>query len=504
VPNSRNARIRDGELLASVDLGSNSFHLLVARCEHGEPRPIDHLREGVRLAAGLQADGSLDAAHRKAALQCLARFGQRLASIPAERVRAVATHTVRQLRAPLAFLRQAERALGHAIEVVSGREEARLIWQGVVHTLPRSRERRLVVDIGGGSSEFVVGRGLEPELTESVQIGCVASSLRFFPDGKITAKRWQRAQEEIGMVIQQFAAEYRDRGWREAWGASGTVHAVATIAAALGGEAGAITRAPLRRMRDAVLAAGSFNRIALPGMNKERRPIITGGIAIVEAMFDALEIEWLGVSDGAMREGLLWDMLGRAAGHDPRTTSIRGLAQRYGVDQTQARRVQAAAMRLFDTVAAEWRLDARAREWLAWAACVHEAGLAISHSQHHRHAWYILRHSDLAGFNTLDQQVLAAIVCNHRRKPVPELLAALPGRLREPVERVTALLRLAVLLCRTRDTTIWPRRVSAYPNGMALAIPESWQRRHPLTVADLRNERRVLREFGLRLVLEAR
>ncbi len=503
MPNSRNARIRDGDLLASVDLGSNSFHLLVARCERGEPRPIDHLRENIRLAAGLKADGSLDPTRRNAALQCLARFGQRLASLPSERVRAVATNTIRQLRTPLPFLRQAERALGHVIEVVSGHEEARLIWQGVAHTLPRSRERRLVVDIGGGSTEFIVGRGLEPELTESVQIGCVASSLRFFPDGRITPKRWQRAQEEMGMVIQQFAAEYRGKGWSEAWGASGTVRAIATIAGTMGGEADAITRAPLRRMRDALLQAGSVGRIALPGMSKERRPIIAGGIAIVEAMFAALDLEWLGVSDGAMREGLLWDMLGRAAGHDPRTASIRGLAQRYGVDQAQALRVQSAAMRLFDIVATEWQLDARAREWLAWAAYVHELGLAISHSQHHRHAWYILRHSDLAGFNTLDQQVLAAIVCNHRRKLVPELLAAPPDRLREPVKRVTALLRLAVLLCRTRDATIWPRRVSARPNGLVLNIPKSWQRRQPLTLADLRNERTALRELGVRLVLES-
>lgn len=503
MPNSRNARIRDGDLLASVDLGSNSFHLLVARCEHGEPRPIDHLRENIRMAAGLKADGSLDPARRDAALQCLARFGQRLASVPPEQVRAVATNTVRKLRAPLPFLRQAERALGHVIEVVSGREEARLIWQGVAHTLPRSRERRLVVDIGGGSTEFIVGRGLDPELTESVQIGCVASSLRFFPDGRITPKRWQRAQEEMGMVIQQFAAEYREKGWGEAWGASGTVRAVATIAGAMGGEADAITRAPLQRMRDALLQAGSVRRIALPGMSKERRPIIAGGIAIVEAMFDALDLEWLGVSDGAMREGLLWEMLGRAAGHDPRTTSIRSLAQRYGVDQAQATRVQAATMKLFDAVAAEWHLDARAREWLAWAAYVHELGLAISHSQHHRHAWYILRHSDLAGFNTLEQQILSMIVRNHRRKPEPELLATLPSRLREPVKRITALLRIAVLLCRTRDATIWPRLVTARANGLVLTIPKSWQRRQPLTLADLRNERTALRELGLRLELES-
>lgn len=501
MPDNRSASVREGELLASVDLGSNSFHLLVARFEHGEPRPIDHLRENVRLAAGLRPDGRLDAAHRDAALQCLTRFGQRLASVPPERVRAVATNTVRQLRAPLSFLRRAEQALGHAIEVVSGREEARLIWQGVVHTLPLSRERRLVVDIGGGSTEFIVGRGMEPELTESVQIGCVASSLRFFPDGRITLDRWQRAQEEMGVLMQQFAAEYREKGWSRAWGASGTVRSIATIAKAMGGDAEGITRVSLRHMRDALLEAGSVRRITLPGLGKERRPVIAGGIAIVEAMFDALDLDWLGVSDGAMREGLLWEILGRAAGHDPRMVSIRRLARRYGVDRAQAKLVQAVAMRLFDAVATEWRLDARAREWLAWAAYVHELGLAVSHSQHHRHAWYILRHSDLGGFNTMEQQILAAIVRNHRRKPEPELLAALPTRLHEPVKRSTAILRLAVLLCRTRDASIWPRRISASANGLAVTIPGSWQRRQPLTLADLRNERTTWKELGLRLEL---
>lgn len=499
---SRSPRIGDGDLLASVDLGSNSFHLLVARCERGEPRPVDHLRENVRLAAGLGADGSLDAAHRQAALQCLERFGQRLASLRPERVRAVATNTVRQMRAPLEFLGQAERALGHAIEVVSGREEARLIWQGVIHTLPRSRERRLIVDIGGGSTEFIVGRGLKPELTESVQVGSVASSLRFFPDGRITVKRWQRAQEEIGVLMQQFAAEYREKGWNQAWGSSGTVRAVAAIAKAMGGDGDGINRVLLWRLRDALLRAGSVQRIALPGLGKERRPIIAGGVAILEAVFTTLDLEWLGASSGAMREGVLWEMLGRASGHDPRAASIIRLAQCYGVDQAQARRVQSAALKLFEAVAVDWRLDERAREWLSWAASVHELGLAISHSQHQRHAGYILQHSDLSGFNTLEQRILASIVRNHRRKPDPDLLTTIPGRLRQPVRYVTAILRLAVLLCRTRDTTIWPRRIRAHGNSLTLIIPESWQSRRPLTLADLRNERSALRTLGLHLALK--
>ena len=255
-------------------------------------------------------------------------------------------------------------------------------------------------------------------------------------------------------------------------------------------------------MRDALLRAGSAARVELPGLGKERRPIIAGGIAILEAAFTALDLDRLRVSDAALREGLLWETLGRAAGHDPRAASIARLAQAHDVDQVQAQRVRAAALKLFDAVAAEWRLDARAREWLAWSACVHELGLSIAHSQHQRHAWYILRHSDLAGFDTLEQQILAAIVRNHRRKPDPGLLATLPTRFRQPVKRVTALLRLAVLLCRTREGVIRSRHVSAHGNRLVLAIPTSWQRRHPLTLADLRNERAALRALGLRLELQ--
>lgn len=495
------APLRDGELLAAMDLGSNSFHMVVARYERGQLRLIDRLRESVRLAAGLRADGSLDAAHRELALQCLARFGQRLAGLPPQRVRAVATNTVRRLRAPLAFLRPAERALGHPIEVVSGREEARLIWLGVAHALPTSRVRRLVIDVGGGSTEFIIGHGLDPELTESVQIGCVASTLRFFPGGRITRKRWQHASDEIGIQLQQFAAEYRETGWDETWGASGTMRAIAAIAQAMGGAAQGITRVALHAMRDALIRAGAANRAALPGLARERLPVIAGGIAIVEAAFAALGIESLKVCDSAMREGLLWDLLGRAAGHDPRVASIRALARRYGVDAAQAARVEAVAGKLYDAVAGRWRLDAEARDWLTWAARVHEIGLAVAHSQHHRHAGYILRHSDLAGFSRDEQQLLAAIVENHRRKPDGGALMALPERLRQPVRGVTALLRLAVLLCRARAATTPVPRCIAAGSTLKLILTPKWRRAHPLTLADLEVERALWPELGARLML---
>ncbi len=497
-----NAVLREGDLLAAVDLGSNSFHMVVARLEHGVPRVIDRLRESVRLAAGLRADGTLDAAHRVHALQCLSRFGQRLAGVPARNVRAVSTNTVRRMRAPQAFLRPAERALGYPIEVVSGREEARLIWQGVAHTLPASRERRLVIDIGGGSTEFIIGRALKSELMESVQIGCVASTLRFFPKGRITRGRWREARDEIGLLLQQFAAEYRERGWGEAWGASGTFRAIASIAMKMGEAESVITPAALQRMREALIRAGSARRARLPSLAKERIPIIAGGVAIADAAFSVLGIERLHVSESALREGLLWDMIGRARGSDPRRTGVRTLARRYGADSRQAARVERAAGALFDAVAKKWKLDGAARERLLWAAHVHEIGLAIAHSQHHKHAGYILRHSDLPGFSNEEQQMLAAIVQNHRRKPDLALFAELPPRLRPSAQKIAALLRLAVLLCRSRHDTLGLPRISvARANALKLELPAVWRRKHPLTLADLESERLALQELGVALML---
>lgn len=499
---ARTPSLRDGDLLAAVDLGSNSFHVVVARYERGAPRLIDRLRESVRLAAGLRSDGTLDPAHRARALNCLARFGQRLAGLPPERVRAVATNTVRRLRAPQAFLRSAERVLGHSIEVVSGREEARLIWQGVSHTLPSSRRNRLVIDVGGGSTEFIIGRGLEPRLTESVQIGCVASTLRFFPDGRITRRRWQHAIDEIGVLLQQFAAEYRKAGWHEAWGASGTIKALAAIAREIDDGERGLTADALATMREMLIRAGGGRENALPGLSKERAPIVAGGIVIVQAAFAALGIERLGASDSSMREGLLWDIIGRASGRDPRVASVQALSHRYGADGAQAARVAGVADQLFRAVQQKWQLDQNAHDALSWAARVHEIGLSIAHSQHHRHAGYILRHSDLAGFSREEQQVLAAVVENHRRKPALGLLAELPVRPRVPAARATALLRLAVLLCRGRAAdTPKPRRIEAAAHSIKLVLPRGWWRSHPLTLADLQAERESLRALGIRLVL---
>ena len=495
-----NSDIREGELIAAVDLGSNSFHMVVARNEHGEPRVIDRLRDSVRLAAGLRADGTLEPGRREKALACLARFGQRLRVLPPERVRAVATNTVRRLAAPASFLAPAEHALGHPIEVVSGREEARLIYLGVAHGIPESAQRRLVIDIGGGSTEFIIGQHFEALEKESLQMGCVASTLRFFRDGKLTPKRWKQAQTEIAVELQQFAADYRAQGWGDTIGSSGTIKAIGSVLQAAGWCDSGITWQALEKMRDAMLDCGSIERLRLPGLAEERASVLPGGLAILEAAFVALDLKQMRICETAMREGLLYDMIGRAAHRDPRAASIAALAQRYAVDTAHAGRVEATALALFDQVARDWQLGGAERDWLTWAARIHEIGLAIAHSQHHVHGAYIIENSDLAGFARHEQQVLAAILRCHRRKPDDNALRGLPERLRRPTARVTTLLRLAVLLQRGRAADPAPALdLQAEDKLLQLRLSRDWLEAHPLTRADLEQERDYLKQFDIKL-----
>jgi exopolyphosphatase / guanosine-5'-triphosphate,3'-diphosphate pyrophosphatase len=500
VSDGANSPIRDGELLAAADLGSNSFHLVVARFEHGELRVIDRLRDSVRLAAGLRADGSLEPARRDKALACLARFGQRLRDFPAGHVRAVATNTVRRLSEPASFLGPAEQALGHPIEVVSGREEARLIYLGVAHGIPDSPERRLVIDIGGGSTEFIIGQHFEALEKESLQMGCIASTLRFFSDGKLSHKRWKQAQTEIAVEFQQFAADYRTHGWGDTIGSSGTIKAIGNVLQTAGWCDSGITRSALERMRDAMLECATIERLRLPGLSEERTSVIAGGVAILEAAFIALDLKQMRICDTAMREGLLYDMIGRAEHRDPRAASIDALAQRYAVDRAHAARVEATALSLFDQVAPNWQLGQAEHDWLSWATRIHEIGLAIAHSQHHLHGAYIVENSDLAGFTRHEQQALAAILRNHRRKPDEAVLRVLPERLRRPTTRVTALLRLAVLLQRGRAADPPPSiELQADDKLLQLKLSRAWLDEHPLTQADLDQERDYLKQFDIKL-----
>ena len=491
--------LQDGDLLAAIDLGSNSFHMVVARYTLGQLRIVDRLREMVRLAEGLDGKGGLNAEVRQRSLECLARFGQRIRDIPPQRVRAVATNTVRQLSAPQTFLVPAETALGHAIEVVSGREEARLVYLGVAHAQPpKPQQLRLVIDIGGGSTECIIGSGFDAIERESLQVGCVASTRRFFGNGKLSKKRWREALTEVAAEFQQFTVAYRTLGWHEALGSSGTNKAIGDICAAMKLTKGAVTAEALPIVRDRLLQAERIEDIDLPGLSDERRPIIAGGLLVLEAAFEVLGLQRMAVSKAALREGVLYDMLGRGGADDPRDASIAALIQRYGIDTQQAARVHDTALALFEQVAEAWSLDADDARMLGWAATLHEIGLAIAHSQYHVHGAYVLENSDIAGFSRQEQQVLASLVRTHRRGMPKNAFDALPDRLLLSTKRKAALLRLAVSLHRAHEADPIPRlELNANGDRLDLVLSRAWIDARPLLRADLIGEVEGLAGLGI-------
>lgn len=490
-------------MLAALDLGSNSFHMVVAQMVLGQLRVVDRLRETVRMAEGLDGFGGLAPEVRDRALDCLSRFGQRVGDIPAHRIRAVATNTVRQLRVPESFLLPAETALGHAIEVISGREEARLVYLGVAHAQPpKDGQLRLVIDIGGGSTECIIGSGLDAIERESLQAGCVASTRRFFPNGKLSRKRWKDALTEVTAEFQQFASAYRTLGWDEAIGSSGTNKAIGEICAAMKLTKGAVTAEALPQLRERLLQAERIEDIDLPGLSADRRPIIAGGLLVLESVFAALGLQRMAVSKAALREGVLHDMLGRGGADDPRDASVTALMQRYGIDGAQARRVEATALHLFDQVAQAWQLDADDRRMLARAARLHEIGLAIAHSGYHVHGAYILEHSDIAGFSQQDQRFLAALVRTHRRGIPKSAFEMIPDRLLANARRSAALLRLAVLLHRSHDNERMPMPALRAEGGtLSLTLDKRWLQARPLLRADFEGEPEDMLGLGVQLRL---
>ncbi|GAB2657893.1 exopolyphosphatase [Arenimonas aestuarii] len=495
--------LKDGDMLAAVDLGSNSFHMVVARYLMGQLRIVDRIKETVRLAEGLDGHGGLDPSVMPRALDCLARFGQRIRTLPAPRVRAIATNTVRQLANPQSFLMPAETALGHGIEVVAGREEARLIYLGVTHGNPPEPGRsRLVMDIGGGSTEVIIGEGFEALERESLQMGCIATTRRFFGDGRINRKRWKEARTELAAEFQQFSEAYRRRGWHEAMGSSGTIKAICDVSVKMKLTKVSITQDSLAAIREKLLDFDTLESIKLPGLSGERRPIFAGGLLVLDAAFGALGIERMYVSDHAMREGVLYDLLGRDRQEDPRDESIRALQARYEVDTEQAARVEATALSLFDQAELPWRLDPDNRRLLAWAARIHEIGLVIAHSQYHQHGAYLVENSDIAGFSRTEQQTLAALVRNQRRNPNPASFDKVPDRLVANVQRCALLLRLAVLMHRSHDRDPLPVvELDVDGNQLLLRLPKRWLEGHPLTRLDLETERELLPGYDHRLVL---
>ena len=493
------ARVPD--VLAAVDLGSNSFHMVVARYDHGQLVIVDRLRETVRLGAGLDEQGRLSREAIARALQCLERFGQRLRDMRAESVRVVGTNTLRKARRKGAFLDRAREALAHPIEIISGVEEARLIYLGVAHTTPQESGQRLVVDIGGGSTELIIGDGLAAKRLESLYMGCVSFSTTYFGDGGITEKRMKKARTAAQLELAPVVSRFRRSEWESAFGASGTLRAVKDVLAARGVAGAAIDRPGLEWLLQECLRAGSTDKLRLEGLAADRQEVLPGGLAILIEIFDMLEVETMRVAEGALREGLLYDLLGRLTDEDARARTVRAMEARFHVDTAQADRVEATALGFLRQVREGWRLDDPLAEvMLAWAARLHEIGLDISHSHHNRHAAYLLQNADMPGFPREEQQLLAALVGAHRRKPSLEHLEELVPPWHVKAEFLIVLLRLAVLLHRDRGSRALPQiELRVKGRNVELEFPKGWLESHPLTVADLEQEVEYLQAAGFRL-----
>lgn len=494
------AAAQAAQTVAAVDLGSNSFHMVVARACGNELQIVDRLKESVRLVAGLDEHRQLSDEAQARALDCLQRFGQRLRHIPQGHVRAVGTNALRCARQTRAFIGLAEAALGHPIEVIYGAEEARLIYGGVAQDLGTERPQRLIIDIGGSSTEIIIGKHTAPKLLESVALGAVVHSQHYFPDGHIDKKSWKQAVLGARLELEFLERDYRNAGWDIAIGASGSIKAVQKVCAEKGWSAQVITRDALERLGKAVVQAGHIDKLKFSGLSESRRPIFAGGTAVLTALFESLEIEELAVSDKALREGLLQDLLGRMDERDLRESSVAAAASRYGVDWPHAERIAATAQGLLAQNAAVPG-DTRANtQMLRWAALLHEIGLAISHKSYHRHGEYIVRNADLQGFSKTEQAVLASLIRLHRGRLRSGVLADLQTNQVEATQQLALLLRLSVLVHRGRDPQGRPPlTLQLDGNKLQVMFANDWLQTHPLTREDLERECQDLARAGYEL-----
>lgn len=487
--------------VAAVDLGSNSFHLILARVLSDHLAVQDRLRDPVRLGAGIDEDGRLSDEALERMLTSLRRFRERLAHVPPERVRAVGTDTFRRIRTPPDALERASKALGAPIAILPGAEEARLIFLGVAHEEPPVEGRRLVLDVGGGSTECALGRQSTATLLDSLYMGCVNYTKRFFADGKLTRKAFRHAEVAAKLELEPMARRYQEAGWEEALGTSGTFNSIAEIARASGWSDGTLTLVEVKRLRRDLIAAERHQNLSLPGLAPERAEVLAGGLAIVKALFESLGIERLRTSKAALREGVLYDLLGRIRHEDVRDRTIRSLSERYHVDGDQAERVERTTRRCLAQVAKPWKLEdeSHARR-LSWAAHLHEIGLALAYNGHHKHGAYLLENSDMPGFSRQEQLELAALVRGHRRKLSRTLFTELTGSDPEALFRCCVLLRLAVRLRRSRTPRPLPTfELRPTEDGLEIRLPRAWLERRPLTSADLEEEDQFLAAAGFRL-----
>ena len=493
--------LADNELMAAIDLGSNSFHLAIARLDHGEVRKLASMSEKVQLAAGLDGDNYLSEEAQQRGLDCLARFVGRLDAVSPQRLRIVATNALRQAKNANEFIKKAEQILPKPLEVIAGREEARLIYLGVSHT-NASTEKRLVIDIGGGSTEFIIGKGFEPLLTESLQMGCVAFHKLYFPDGQITEKAFEKAIAAARKEVLAISRLYQKTGWNSVTGSSGTIKAVNQILVQLGlaDSDERITFEGVKQLQKLLIKAKHVDNIDFADVKETRKAVLPAGVAVLLAAMSVLGIDTIAYSDGALREGVMYDMLGRFASEDERDRSVQALMTRYSVDRKQAKRVVKTAQELFEQVKNRLGLTAEDADLLRRGAYLHEIGLVISHSSYHRHSAYLLENSDIDGFSQVDKVRMGQLVMHHRRKLKSDGLDEVKMVGGDNLVYLTLLLRLAVLTHHSRskqediqfqlvakDSHHW--QITIHPDSDAAS----------LLVSDLQDEIDIWQRWGMQL-----
>lgn len=478
--------------VVAIDLGSNSFHLIIARIVNGSLQVLSRLKQRVHLADGLDNNNILSQEAMDRGLNCLAMFGERLQGYPQENVRIVATHTLRIATNSQQFLEQAAKVIPYPIEIISGQEEARLIYLGVAHTQPE-KDRRLIIDIGGGSTELVIGEGFETILTESRRMGCVSFTQLFFPDHEINRKRFAQAQLAAEQRLEKISWQYQHQGWQVAYGASGTIKSIHNVLKEMGKKDGAITQERLQLVVDKVLKFKNFKSIDLPGLTEDRKDVFVAGLAILCGLFSSLKINELRLSFGALREGVLYEMeesLFRH--HDIRSRTATSLAEHYNIDKEQAERVLNTTRHLYS----QWKkqnkdlLNPQLEALLNWAAMLHEVGLSINYSNIQRHSAYILQNSNLPGFNQEHQLILATLVRFHRKSMKLEEIPHFNLIKKKELLPLIQLLRLAVLLNNQRQTTTPPELLVINNSGyhISLMLSENYLEQNSLVLFDLEKE----------------
>lgn len=491
-------------LYAAIDLGSNSFHMIIAREVHGKMQIIDKHKEMVRLRLGLDAQGNLHAEAFDRGIACLERFGQLLKGIPASKIRAVGTNTLRNAKNSVQFLKAAKKALGGVpVNIIAGQEEARLIYLGVSHGLPQIEERRLVMDIGGGSTEYIIGKHFSNEHLTSTEMGCVSISQKFFEDEKVDEKNLDKAVKGCQHILRPHTQKLSKLGWDVALGASGSIKSIGAILEENNWSENGITAQGMQQLAQKLIEAGEVSAAKIKGLKEERQPVLLGGLAILIATFKELNIDTMQVSNNALREGLIFDTLGRLNAEDARETSITSLQKWMKVDKIQAKCIADTALCLYKQTHNIWQLhneDFDLKKLLTWAAKVHEVGFALSYKRYRHHSAYIVENADMAGFSQQEQFILSIMMLNHRGKFHLNPFKELDDEFALQIQRLCILLRLAVRIHRGRENDdITPEIIIEKEHKIKLIFAPQWLENHPLTQLDLTSEANNLSPLDIEL-----